>query len=59
MAKTLIDGKCDARFKPVRDAFADNFETRSDVGAAVAVTIDSEPVVDLWGGYADKARTRS
>jgi CubicO group peptidase (beta-lactamase class C family) len=41
----------------VRAAFADNFESRGDVGAAVAVTIDGKPVVDLWGGYADKART--
>src|ERR1700730_9208465 len=58
MAKTQIDGKCDARFEPVREAFAENFVTRGDVGAAVAVTIDGKPVVDLWGGYADKARTR-
>ena len=53
-----IEGNCDARFAPVRAAFADNFESRGDVGAAVAVTIDGKPVVDLWGGYADKARTR-
>jgi CubicO group peptidase (beta-lactamase class C family) len=53
-----IDGNCDPRFAPVRAAFADNFESRGDVGAAVAVTIDGKPVVDLWGGYADKARTR-
>jgi CubicO group peptidase (beta-lactamase class C family) len=58
MTKTLIDGKCDTRFERVREAFVDNFETRGDVGAAVAVTIDGKPVVDLWGGYVDKARTR-
>src|SRR5271169_575169 len=58
MAKTEIDGKCDARFERVREAFAANFATRGDVGAAVAVTIDGKPVVDLWGGYADKAHTR-
>ena len=28
-----------------------------DVGASVAVYVDGEPVVDLWGGYADAART--
>jgi len=58
MAKTRIDGDCDARFDRVRDAFAENFDRRGDVGAAVAVTIDGKPAVDLWGGYADKARTR-
>jgi CubicO group peptidase (beta-lactamase class C family) len=58
MATLLIDGNCDARFASVREAFAENFVKRGDVGAAVAVTIDGKPVVDLWGGYADKARTR-
>ena len=54
----LINGTCDTRFERVREAFAENFEKRGDVGAAVAVTVDGRPVVDLWGGYADKACTR-
>ena len=29
-----------------------------DVGASVAVFIDGEPVVDLWGGYFDATYTR-
>jgi CubicO group peptidase (beta-lactamase class C family) len=58
MANTEIDGKCDPRFARVREAFAENFAKRGDVGAAAAVTIDGKPVVDLWGGYADQARTR-
>ncbi len=29
-----------------------------DVGASVAVYVGDEPVVDLWGGYADAQRTR-
>ena len=40
-------------FEPVRDAFAANFTEHGDIGAAVCVTIDGEPVVDLWGGVAD------
>lgn len=51
-----IDGFCDPRFARVRDAFADNFAVHGEVGAAVAVTIDGRPVLDLWGGYADAAR---
>lgn len=58
MAKTRVDGYCDARFDRVRDVFEENFDRRGDVGAAVAVTIDGKPVVDLWGGYADNARAR-
>ena len=53
-----IDGKCDARFARMRAAFAQNFIERGDVGTAVAVMIDGDQVVDLWSGYADKARTR-
>ena len=53
-----VQGRCDARFERVRDVFAKSFATRGEVGAAVAITLDGEPVVDLWGGHADAARTR-
>jgi CubicO group peptidase (beta-lactamase class C family) len=53
-----IHGTCDPRFAPVRDAFADNFRVRGELGAAVAVVVDGRPVVDLWGGSADLGRTR-
>lgn len=53
-----IDGMCDARLRRVHDAFAENFARHGEVGAAVAVTVDGKPVVDLWAGHADAARTR-
>ena len=49
-----IHGECDARFSAVRETFAENFARFGDVGAAVAVTIDGKPVIDLWGGITDK-----
>ena len=49
-----IDGECDAGFSAVREAFEQNFASYGDVGAAVAVTIDGKPVIDLWGGVSDK-----
>jgi CubicO group peptidase (beta-lactamase class C family) len=52
-----IEGHCDDRFARVRETFAASF-TRGEVGAAVAVVVDGELVVDLWGGFADAARTR-
>jgi CubicO group peptidase (beta-lactamase class C family) len=58
MAEVRIEGTCDPRFERVREAFAENFAKRGDVGAAAAVTIDGRAVIDLWGGYADKQRTR-
>lgn len=52
-----IEGVCDPRFHRVREEFERNFVERGDVGAAVAVTIAGKMVVDLWGGWADAART--
>ena len=58
MKATLqVQGHCDERFAEVKAAFAGNFERFDEVGAAVAVTVNGEPVVDLWGGYMDAART--
>ncbi|MFK8021365.1 MAG: serine hydrolase domain-containing protein [Pseudomonadales bacterium] len=45
-----INGRCDPKFASVKDAFAKNFEDGLDIGASVAVTVDGESVVDLWGG---------
>ncbi|SPE47670.1 Beta-lactamase precursor [Streptomyces netropsis] len=53
-----IHGICSDRFSAVREVFADSLRSGADVGASVAVHLDGEPVVDLWGGYADPARTR-
>lgn len=57
-SSSTMDGECDRRFEPVRKAFAENLERRGEVGAAVAVTVDGRPVVDLWGGHADQSKTR-
>ncbi|NEA34643.1 serine hydrolase domain-containing protein [Streptomyces sp. SID13031] len=53
-----VQGICDARFEAVRDVLAASLDDK-DVGASVAVYLGDEPVVDLWGGYSDAARTRS
>src|SRR5437588_585682 len=51
-----IEGICDERFAAVRDALAASLD-KDDVGASAAVYVDGEPVVDMWGGYADAERT--
>ncbi|MEW2257459.1 serine hydrolase domain-containing protein [Streptomyces sp. NPDC047869] len=53
-----VQGHCDPRFTAVREAFEENFRERDELGAAVAVTVGGETVADLWGGWADAARTR-
>ena len=54
-----IGGICDARFTRVRGAFVDNFTRHGERGGAVTIALDGKPVVDLWGGYADVARTKA
>jgi CubicO group peptidase (beta-lactamase class C family) len=56
--QTEIHGTCADGFEPVRDAFAANFAERGEIGASVAVAAGGKPVVNLWAGWADPARTR-
>uniref|UniRef100_A0AAU3HNC8 Beta-lactamase family protein n=1 Tax=Streptomyces sp. NBC_01393 TaxID=2903851 RepID=A0AAU3HNC8_9ACTN len=51
-----VRGFCDPGFSAVREALA-ALLGKDDVGASAAVFIDGEPVVDLWGGYADANRS--
>jgi CubicO group peptidase (beta-lactamase class C family) len=59
MTAATVSGDCDARFLPVRDAFAESFARGDEIGASVAVLIDGEPVLSLFGGFADPAKTRA
>jgi CubicO group peptidase (beta-lactamase class C family) len=55
----MIDGWVASEFEPVLDAFTANFDVHAEVGAAVCVYLDGEPVVDLWGGLADATTGRA
>ena len=55
----MIDGWVASEFEPVLDAFTANFDAHAEVGAAVCVYLDGEPVVDLWGGLADTRGRRT
>jgi hypothetical protein len=52
-----IDGVCDERFVGLRDALAEELDRGEELGASIAVTIDGEAVVDMWGGWSDGERT--
>lgn len=54
-----IHGKCEPQFDAVREAFAASFAKGLELGASVSITLDGEPVVDLWAGYADLAKTKA
>jgi CubicO group peptidase (beta-lactamase class C family) len=50
-----IHGFVSPGYEAVRDAFAENFSLRREIGAACCVYHKGEKVVDLWGGVRNKA----
>jgi len=52
-----LEGHVARGFEPVREAFADNFVRRGELGGACCVYRHGEKVVDLWGGIRN-AETR-
>ena len=50
-----IHGFVSSGYEGVRDAFAENFSRRREIGAACCVYHKGEKVVDLWGGVRNKA----
>lgn len=56
--RVQIQGSGSAAFAAVEEVFARNFETYDEVGASVAVAIEGQLEVDLWGGHIDRERTR-
>lgn len=51
-----VHGICDEKFASVRDLLAKNIEDGQDVGSSFALTINGEPVIDIWAGHQDEAR---
>src|SRR5271169_5646932 len=58
MADNSVQGFTHDGFEAVRAVFENNLTSGADVGASFCATVAGETVVDLWGGYADPARTR-
>lgn len=56
--RAVIAGHYDERFSELAAALADEITRGGELGAAIAIDIGGEMVVDIWGGYADRARTR-
>ncbi len=51
-----VHGTVDDRFAGVRDALAAQLDGE-ELGASIAVDVDGETVVEIWGGFRDEART--
>src|SRR6476469_275027 len=54
MAPTICHGEVAPGFEPVRDAFAENFTRRRELGGACCAYHQGEKVIDLWGGVRNR-----
>jgi CubicO group peptidase (beta-lactamase class C family) len=58
MTSGSLRGELDARFEPLRDVLEDSLAAGADCGLSLVVDIDGQRLVDVYGGFADEARTR-
>jgi CubicO group peptidase (beta-lactamase class C family) len=49
-----VQGDCRPGFETVRAEFERNFRERGEIGASVCMMVEGNPVVDLWGGVANR-----
>lgn len=59
MADGSVQGEVHDRYAGVKAVFENNLASGEDIGAGFCATVEGEAVVDLWGGFADPARTRA
>jgi CubicO group peptidase (beta-lactamase class C family) len=52
-----VEGRCDSRFQGVAAQLERSLAAGDDLGAAVCVMLDGEPVIDIRGGHQDRAKT--
>jgi CubicO group peptidase (beta-lactamase class C family) len=54
VASQTVEGHVSRGFEAVREAFAENFARRGELGGACCAYVRGEKVVDLWGGIRNK-----
>jgi CubicO group peptidase (beta-lactamase class C family) len=54
VASHAVEGHVSRGLEAVREAFADNFARRGELGGACCAYVHGEKVVDLWGGIRNK-----
>ena len=55
----MVQGYCHEKFAIVREIFEKNINTGFERGAAVAIELEGEKVVDLWGGIDNNEKETS
>ncbi len=52
-----LHGAYEPAYRPVVDAFLENFRLEDETGSACSVVKNGRTVVDIWGGFANRDRT--
>ncbi|KAJ5176643.1 uncharacterized protein N7482_002520 [Penicillium canariense] len=55
---SAVHGHCDPAFSKVRGLLEQKILSEEELGASLFVNIDGRDVIDVWGGYADRARSK-
>ncbi len=50
-----LQGHYEPKYRPVVDAFVENFLVEDEVGAGVSIMVQGRTVIDLWGGWRNSA----
>ena len=53
-----IHGECDPQFSKVKETFEKLYQEDREIGSCFAVYKDGNPLVNLWGGFQDKEKTK-
>jgi CubicO group peptidase (beta-lactamase class C family) len=52
-----VNGTCDSKFKELIDLLEANLASGEELGASIAIDLDGDLLVDLWGSWRDKSKT--
>ena len=53
-----IHGECDPQFSKVKETFEKLYQEDREIGSCFAVYKDGNPLVEIWGGFQDKDKTK-
>ena len=53
-----IKGTCEGKFLKVKELFDELHNTDREIGSSFAVYKDGKPIIDIWGGFSSKEKTK-
>ncbi|KIW77916.1 hypothetical protein Z517_07749 [Fonsecaea pedrosoi CBS 271.37] len=53
-----VQGQCDPRFAKLKDLVEQRIASGEELGASLTLNVGGKTIVDIWGGWADEAKTK-